>query len=255
MIPDDLPRARVFTYSHDAVALARTSANSSNISEHARHLLERLANARKDCPERPMLFVAHGMNGIIVKEVSDRMHVLYNYLIEEKQALRIAKHDRTYFGVYRATRGIVFLGASKNTPFQRLSEETPSQLKSNDVPTLPPVAPIKVGCFKASAVPNPSAAVVRTEVCKGQDCPARILPPDLTASSRIDQSFSSSKVTALAAPHPATPIRNSLRKPDSEVIALWAAVIKRFYDMIITNSGLESGTTKLDTCKLEISCC
>lgn len=128
MIPDDLPRARVFTYSYDSVALARASANSSNTLEHARHLLERLANARRDCPERPMFFVAHGINGTIVKEVSDRMHVLYNYLIEANQALRIAKDDRTYFGVYRATRGIVFLGASKNTPFQRPSEETPSQL-------------------------------------------------------------------------------------------------------------------------------
>ena len=70
MISEDLPRARVLIYGYD---LSSTAA----ISEHARHLLEKLTNARKTCPERPILFVAHSLGGVILKQVSDSKLVLY----------------------------------------------------------------------------------------------------------------------------------------------------------------------------------
>ena len=43
----------------------------SRTTIYAKDLLKRLANFRKGCPERPILFVAHRLGGLIVKEVSD----------------------------------------------------------------------------------------------------------------------------------------------------------------------------------------
>lgn len=61
------------------------------------NLLNRLASKREDADERPILFVAHSLGGIIVK-----------------RALVEAKLDGTYEAIRNATYGIAFFG----TPHQ-----------------------------------------------------------------------------------------------------------------------------------------
>ena len=66
MVPK-IPKARIFTYGYDAGMVWSDSTGLATAT--ARDLLERLAYIRKDCPERPIVFVADKLGGTIVKKV------------------------------------------------------------------------------------------------------------------------------------------------------------------------------------------
>jgi surfactin synthase thioesterase subunit len=63
----------------------------------AEHLVENLADARKDHPRRPLIFVAHSLGGIVVK----------SGLIFSSQSLEESSPSRA---IVLSTVGIVFLG-------------------------------------------------------------------------------------------------------------------------------------------------
>jgi hypothetical protein len=69
----------------------------AGVREQAMNLLNRLASKREDIEERPVIFVAHSLGGIIVK-----------------RALVEAKLDDSYKAIRDATYGIAFFG----TPHQ-----------------------------------------------------------------------------------------------------------------------------------------
>lgn len=72
---DDLPRrlsdggvkARVMSYGYNANTVFSKSV--VNINDTANDLLIRL-NGEQDSPERPLLFIAHSLGGILVEQVS-----------------------------------------------------------------------------------------------------------------------------------------------------------------------------------------
>lgn len=70
LLPDDCPEARIITWGYDTVVTHGYSRATSknNIFAHAKDLLFSLNRERSQ--DTPIIFVAHSLGGIIVKEVS-----------------------------------------------------------------------------------------------------------------------------------------------------------------------------------------
>jgi pimeloyl-ACP methyl ester carboxylesterase len=69
LLPFDLPNSRVFSFGYDGPYFKKTVLSS--FSEHAQTLLQYLSQQRafKAFRSRPIIFVAHSMGGVVVKEV------------------------------------------------------------------------------------------------------------------------------------------------------------------------------------------
>jgi hypothetical protein len=68
-LPLRIPNARVLLFSYNSKVTI--GSNLMGIEDHARNLLLRLDGKRSDDPNRPLLFVAHSLGGIVVKRVRD----------------------------------------------------------------------------------------------------------------------------------------------------------------------------------------
>ena len=73
LLPTKLPNFRVLTWGYDVdIDHALSGASTATIFQHAGNLLSDLADARvsKEAEKRPLVFVAHSLGGIVVKDVS-----------------------------------------------------------------------------------------------------------------------------------------------------------------------------------------
>ena len=72
----DFPKARIMTFGYDTkITQGYQAANQGNIFSHARNLLYDLEAKRRQAPNRDLIFVAHSLGGILVKEVLRRSQV------------------------------------------------------------------------------------------------------------------------------------------------------------------------------------
>ncbi|KAA6414866.1 MAG: hypothetical protein FRX48_01616 [Lasallia pustulata] len=94
-LPPQLPSARVLLFGYNANVAFETSI--AGVREQAINLLNRAASKREEAAERPIVFLAHSLGGIVVK-----------------RALVEAKLDDSYKSIREATYGIAFFG----TPHQ-----------------------------------------------------------------------------------------------------------------------------------------
>ncbi|OAQ61390.1 ankyrin repeat domain-containing protein [Pochonia chlamydosporia 170] len=94
-LPKQLPNARVMLFGYNSNVAFETSI--SGVREQASNLLNRLQLKRRDAANRPIVFIAHSLGGIVVK-----------------QALVETKLNPTYEVIGRLTYGIAFFG----TPHQ-----------------------------------------------------------------------------------------------------------------------------------------
>lgn len=73
LLPKTLPNARIFTWGYDVdIDHAFSSASTATIFQHALNLLSDLTDVRISEAEikRPIIFIAHSLGGIVVKDVS-----------------------------------------------------------------------------------------------------------------------------------------------------------------------------------------
>ncbi|MCJ1243623.1 hypothetical protein MMC30_000820, partial [Trapelia coarctata] len=94
-LPQQLPNARILLFGYNSNVAFNTS--TAGVEEQAGSLLNKLSFKRVDTEDRPTIFVAYSLGGIIVKK-----------------ALVAAKLDDTYKAIREATFGIAFFG----TPHQ-----------------------------------------------------------------------------------------------------------------------------------------
>jgi hypothetical protein len=74
LLPTTLPNARIFTYGYDSNIRHRFAApgNKSTVYDLGNNLLLSLEAKRSSQPSRPLIFVAHSLGGIVVKETLRR---------------------------------------------------------------------------------------------------------------------------------------------------------------------------------------
>ena len=71
ILPHDCKSARVLTFGYDSKVSKyfKGAVNQNNLFSHAKDLLFALIRERARCRERPLIFVAHSLGGILVKDV------------------------------------------------------------------------------------------------------------------------------------------------------------------------------------------
>ncbi|KAH8592670.1 hypothetical protein B0O99DRAFT_597100 [Bisporella sp. PMI_857] len=100
LLAPDFENTRILTYGYDSRVsnFFSGSANQNGILQHGRDLLQSLADRRRKADRtRPLIFVAHSLGGIILKEALCRAR-------SEKD------EDEEYRDVYLSTRAIIFFG-------------------------------------------------------------------------------------------------------------------------------------------------
>ncbi|GAP91783.2 putative alpha beta-hydrolase [Rosellinia necatrix] len=122
LLPSRLPDARIMTYGYNASIF---TASKSDLLQDAVELLQQIQAKRRDATH-PILFIAHSLGGLVLKRVGaptllpvigrplTRAHII--------QALCLAKNDNQYAALFRATRGVVFMG----TPHRGSSLASPA---------------------------------------------------------------------------------------------------------------------------------
>ncbi len=98
LLPDDVSDARILTYGHDSSVSHgfHGPANKANISQLALSLLNAVTNARLDCRDRPLIFIAHSLCGPLVKQA----------IVESWKAER----DHQDRNLHRVCHAVIFLG-------------------------------------------------------------------------------------------------------------------------------------------------
>lgn len=99
LLPRTIPKARVLTYGYDTRMSHRlgVASSQSTVYDHSGGFLVELASKRTEQPQRALIFVAHSLGGIIVKEMLRRS--------KNCETLQPDRHQ-----IFKATKGIVFFG-------------------------------------------------------------------------------------------------------------------------------------------------
>jgi hypothetical protein len=73
LLKDDFPKARIITFGYNTnITRGYHPAHQGNIFSHARDLLYELEAKRRKAVDRDLVFIAHSLGGILVKEVLRR---------------------------------------------------------------------------------------------------------------------------------------------------------------------------------------
>ncbi|KAK4182502.1 hypothetical protein QBC35DRAFT_457232 [Podospora australis] len=104
LLPDYIPHARIFCWGYDANTHASSQVSCQYLYDHARTLITDLCMERKlsDSMERPIIFVAHSLGGIVVKSALIHSDAARRGALEEHRSIKTS------------TYGVVFMG----TPHQ-----------------------------------------------------------------------------------------------------------------------------------------
>ncbi|KAH0348155.1 peptidase family M13, partial [Aureobasidium melanogenum] len=117
---DTICHARILLYGYNSepTNFYKIATNRMTISQHANDLLHRVTRVRVQDPNRPLIFIAHSLGGIIVKRA----------LIESRDTLRQADQN-----LLLSCRGIIFMG----TPHLGADIASWGEIMSNIVGAIP----------------------------------------------------------------------------------------------------------------------
>jgi hypothetical protein len=94
LLTEDFPRARIMTFGYDAdVVRFWTIASSNRLDDHGKSLAYALLDQRGEVGQRPILFVAHSLGGLVCEE-----------------ALNLSQKRQDLASILPSTLGILFMG-------------------------------------------------------------------------------------------------------------------------------------------------
>ena len=94
LLPQDFPRARIMTFGYDAdVVRFWTIASSNRLDDHGKSLAYALLDQREQVGQRPIVFVAHSLGGLVCEE-----------------ALNLSSKRSALAPILRNTLGVIFMG-------------------------------------------------------------------------------------------------------------------------------------------------
>ncbi|PVF91289.1 hypothetical protein CPB86DRAFT_719725, partial [Serendipita vermifera] len=96
LLPLDIPNARILTYGYDSDTRRFTYTSTQSIFHHAETFVADLTQVRSANPERPIIFLAHSLGGIILKKALALCHG--------------ASYNSDYRYIKVSTYGILFFG-------------------------------------------------------------------------------------------------------------------------------------------------
>ncbi|KAI4236697.1 MAG: hypothetical protein LQ349_002383 [Xanthoria aureola] len=99
LLPQTLPEARVFAYGYDTRVRHALGApvSKNNVYDIASDFLRTLEAERRSQPSRPLIFIAHSLGGIVVKE-----------LLRQSRGHQV--HHSHLHHIYKATAAVLFFG-------------------------------------------------------------------------------------------------------------------------------------------------
>ncbi|CCA71494.1 hypothetical protein PIIN_05431 [Serendipita indica DSM 11827] len=105
----DVPNARILTYGYDADTTGFDVTSTSTIGRHAGTFIEALARQRLNAKQRPIIFLAHSLGGIILKKalnICQGKNVgSYNHLRD----ILVSTHAILFFGTpHSGVKGVAF---------------------------------------------------------------------------------------------------------------------------------------------------
>ncbi|KAI5802993.1 hypothetical protein EDC01DRAFT_645472, partial [Geopyxis carbonaria] len=107
-LPREVPHIRVMTYGYSS---GLRNNHGTNLSDYRRGFLQRLQNSRRKCPTRPIIFIGHGLGGLLAIQT-----LVESILDPELEEIRQSICGMFLFG----------------TPHQGLKIEELSQMVDND---------------------------------------------------------------------------------------------------------------------------
>ncbi|CAG7853304.1 SubName: Full=Related to kinesin light chain {ECO:0000313/EMBL:CCA74635.1} [Serendipita indica DSM 11827] len=98
LLPADLPNVRVLAYGYDADTRSRECVSTQTIYQQADKFVKSLTRERSNAPRRPIIFVAHSLGGIVLKQAIILCH---NQTLNSTNKLRdilVSTHAVLFFG-------------------------------------------------------------------------------------------------------------------------------------------------------------
>ncbi|KAK4164005.1 hypothetical protein QBC43DRAFT_300695 [Cladorrhinum sp. PSN259] len=100
LLPNDIPHARIFCWGYDANTHATSRVSCQYLYNHARTLISDLSRKRKlsDSMERPIIFVAHSLGGIVLKSALIYSDAARRGALEEHRSIKVSTHGVIFMG-------------------------------------------------------------------------------------------------------------------------------------------------------------
>ncbi|KAF5709861.1 tetratricopeptide-like helical domain-containing protein [Fusarium globosum] len=100
LLPDDVPRARVLSWGYDANTHAASGTSSLLLYDHARTLVSDLTRERTltKCSQRPIIFVAHSLGGIVVKSALIHSDAARQGALLEQRSIKLSTYGILFMG-------------------------------------------------------------------------------------------------------------------------------------------------------------
>ncbi|KAB5514886.1 hypothetical protein GE09DRAFT_980434, partial [Coniochaeta sp. 2T2.1] len=97
LLPHDIPRARVLSWGYDANTHSSSRISCQYLYDHARTLVSDLCRKRR-LTNRPIIFVAHSLGGIVVKSALIHADTARQGALLEHRSIKVSTYDIIFMG-------------------------------------------------------------------------------------------------------------------------------------------------------------